>query len=162
MPAMSSQTSPGEVLKAVEHLPAGALLVIHGFSWDDYENLLEELGDSSHARVSYDSGRLEILSPSGLHGNYEWFINLFVYEFCRALNLKLHGFGHTTWRKKSAAKGVEAGACFYVRTPVTGRKDFSLEMGPPPDICVEVDITRNSLKKLSIYAALGVPESMDL
>jgi len=31
-------------------------------------------------------------------------------------------------------------------------------MGPPPDICVEVDITRNSLKKLSIYAALGVPE----
>ena len=158
MPVMRSQTSPIEVVEAVKHLPVGALLVIHEFAWDDYEHLLEELGDSSHARVSYDSGRLEILSPSWLHDKYEWFIDLFVVAFCETRGLKLHGFRHTTWRKKSVAKGVEADACFYVRTPVTGRKDFSLEAGPPPDICVEVDITRNSLKKLSIYAALGVPE----
>jgi Uma2 family endonuclease len=34
----------------------------------------------------------------------------------------------------------------------------SLDTAPPPDIAVEIDTTSNSLKKLSIYAALSVPE----
>ena len=158
MRLMSPQTTPAEVVQAIEHLPAGALLVIHEFSWDDYERLLEKLSDSSHARVSYDSGRLEILSPSRPHGRYEWFINVLVMAFCETRGLKLCGFGHATWSSKSLAKGIEADACFYVKTPVPHGRDFSLETDPPPDICVEVDITRNSLKKLSIYAALGIPE----
>jgi Uma2 family endonuclease len=159
MPIMSSQTSTAEIVEAIEHLPAGAQLVIHEISWDDYECLLDELGDDSHARVCYDSGRLEILSPtSGPHGKYEWFINVLVTAFCETRRLKLLGLGHATWNKKSVRKGIEADACFYVATPATGRTDFSLEAGPPPDICVEIDITRDSLKKLSIYAALGIPE----
>ena len=158
MPVMSSLTSPAEVVEAVRHMPVGALLVIHGFSWDDYELLLEELGDKSHARVNYDAGRLEILSPSLPHDKYEWFLNLFVVAYCESRGLKLLGLGHTTWKKKSAGKGVEADACYYVNTPVPTGRSSSLEAHPPPDICVEVDVTNSSLRKLSIYAALGVPE----
>jgi hypothetical protein len=33
-----------------------------------------------------------------------------------------------------------------------------LTVDPPPDLVIEVDITRSSLDKLPIYAALGVPE----
>ena len=31
-------------------------------------------------------------------------------------------------------------------------------MDPPPDLAIEVDITRSSLDRMGIYAALGVPE----
>ena len=33
-----------------------------------------------------------------------------------------------------------------------------MTVDPPPDLVIEVDITRSSLDKLSIYAALRVPE----
>jgi len=57
-----SLEATAEVVNAVEHLPKGATLVIHEFSWDDYERLPEGLGDRPAFRVSYDSGRLEITS----------------------------------------------------------------------------------------------------
>jgi Uma2 family endonuclease len=155
---MSSQTSPAEVLDALEHLPAGATLVIHEFSWDDYEQLLEDLGEGSHLRVSYDCGRLAVLSPSPTHGQSAWFIELLVAAFCEIRGLHLRGFGQTTWKKKSVRKGLEADACYYVATRIPGNKNLSLETDPPPDICVEVDVTRNSVNKLSVYASLGIPE----
>jgi Uma2 family endonuclease len=57
-------------------------------------------------------------------------------------------------------KGLQADGCFYIQNAeqVIGRDDFDLETAPPPDLAVEIDITRKSLRKLSIYAALRVPE----
>ena len=36
---------------------------------------------------------------------------------------------------------------------------MDLRVDPPPDLVLEVDITRSSIPKLPIYAALGVPEA---
>ncbi len=66
---MSLSASHEEVLQAAQHLPNGATLVIHEFEWDEYERLLKILEDRPHLRVSYDCGRLEILSPSTAHAN---------------------------------------------------------------------------------------------
>ena len=40
--------------------------VLHGVSWELYQHMLREIGDG-HTRLTYDEGRLEIMSPSGLH-----------------------------------------------------------------------------------------------
>jgi Uma2 family endonuclease len=37
-------------------------------------------------------------------------------------------------------------------------KDFEPDAYPPPDLAIEVDITRRSIAREPIYAALGVPE----
>ena len=39
-----------------------------------------------------------------------------------------------------------------------GKKELDLAVDPPPDLAIEVDISRSSLNKLSIYADIGVPE----
>ena len=62
---MSTQTSA--LREAVDHLPAGAILVFQQVTWEDYERLLEELVDRPGLRVSYDEGRLEIMSPLPEH-----------------------------------------------------------------------------------------------
>ena len=54
-------------LEAIEHLPEGAQLVLSGVSWEEYEHLLEDLPDRPRVRVSYDGGRLEIMSPLPEH-----------------------------------------------------------------------------------------------
>jgi hypothetical protein len=60
-----------ELIDAIEHLPSGGVLSFEDLPWREYEKLVETLGDSSNVRVSYDSGRLEIMSPSDWHDYYK-------------------------------------------------------------------------------------------
>jgi hypothetical protein len=41
---------------------------------------------------------------------------------------------------------------------MAGRRRLNLRTDPPPDLAIEADVTHSSLDRLSIYAALGVPE----
>jgi Uma2 family endonuclease len=148
-----------EIVDAAEHIPSGASLVVHQLSWDDYELLLERLADRRSLRIDYDSGRLEIVSPSSRHGRYETLIPDLALIFCEAFQLKFEGFSPVTWKRRTLLKGVEPDASFYISTAerIIG-KDIDLESDPPPDIVVEVDITSRSLRKFPIYAAFGIPE----
>lgn len=150
----------GEILRAAEHLPDGAMLVVPQVAWDDYEYLLDELAEGPHLRVSYDCGRLEIVSPSPEHGEYADFLNDLVRAYADAQDMELEKRGNATWKRKALEKGVEADACYYVQNAerIIGKRTIDLESDPPPDIVVEIDITRNSERKFPIYAALAVPE----
>ncbi|WP_333312715.1 MULTISPECIES: Uma2 family endonuclease [unclassified Microcoleus] len=35
---------------------------------------------------------------------------------------------------------------------------MDLNEDPPPDLAIEIDITRSSIHRLELYASLGVPE----
>lgn len=147
-------------LDAVERLPDGATLIIHQFDWDDYEALLKDLSDRPGLRVSYDRGKLEIMTPLPEHEEYARFIDLLVYVMAEELDLKLQSYGSATWKRRRLARGVEPDACYYVANAdrVIGKREIDLESDPAPDIVVEIDITNESLSKFSIYAALAVPE----
>ena len=149
-----------EILEAAEHLPESSALVVDEVPWDDYEQLLEHLAERPRFRLSYDGGRLEIVSPTQKHEACLRFIEDLVRAFAQAYKLPLEKFGQTTWKRRHLGKGVEPDACYYVENAerVIGKEELDLESDPPPDIVVEVDITARSLKKLSIYAALCVPE----
>lgn len=67
-------TRTADYLDAIEHLPDGTILVIPQSSWDEYERLLADLVDWPGMRVTYDRGRLEIMSPSREHEEYKEFI----------------------------------------------------------------------------------------
>ena len=41
---------------------------------------------------------------------------------------------------------------------VIGRDDLDLNVDPPPDLAVEIDMTSESASTFPIYAAFGVPE----
>jgi Uma2 family endonuclease len=70
---MSTRTA--EYLEAVDHLPDGATLVLLDYSWEDYERLLDDLSDRRRLRISYDRGRLEIMTPLPEHETYSRFID---------------------------------------------------------------------------------------
>jgi len=57
-------------------------------------------------------------------------------------------------------QGLEPDCCYYVTNAgrIIGIKRIDLDVDPPPDIAVEIDITNDSLSKFHIYAALEVPE----
>ena len=91
---MSARTA--DYLDAIEHLPEGATLVIQQFSWDEYERLLEDLRDRPRLRVTYDQGRLEIMSPLPEHEEYGRFIDMLVRFFAQAHKIKVQKYGAAT------------------------------------------------------------------
>jgi Uma2 family endonuclease len=152
--------STADYLDAVNHLPEGATLVIHAFAWEDYERLIADLADGWHVRVSYDRGRLEVMSPLPEHDYDTRMIEALVRALSEIRQVDVESFGSATWKKPSMRRGVEADACYYVQSArrVIGKRPIDLESDPPPDIAVEIDVTNESLSKFPIYAALGVPE----
>jgi Uma2 family endonuclease len=46
-------------------------VVLHNISWQQFENLLVDLGESRAARVAYDDGTLEIMTPLPEHEYYK-------------------------------------------------------------------------------------------
>jgi Uma2 family endonuclease len=155
---MSFRTS--EYMDAIEHLPEGATLVLQQFSWADYQRLLEDVMGRNRLRVTYDRGRVEIMATLSEHEKYSAFIDALVRAFSDQFDLNLELYGRTTWSREALDRGVEADSCYYVTNAarIIGIRRINLDLDPPPDIVVEIDITNESLSKFSIYAALKVPE----
>lgn len=155
---MTIQTA--DYLEAIEHLPAGATLRLPQIAWNEYEQLLTELADRPGLRVSYDHGRLEIMSPLPEHEEYKEFIHSLVRFLSYEMDIDLETRGSTTFKRKTFLKGAEPDTCFYVQNAgrLIGRRTIDLNVDPPPDVVVEIDTTNESLSKFPIYAALGVPE----
>ena len=127
---------------------------------DDYESWLEDVSGRPSLRVSYDCGRLEIMSPLPEHEEYARFIESLVRILSEELDLKVQSYGSATWKRQKLARGAEPDGCYYVRNAgrVIGKRRFDLDSDPPPDLVVEIDVTNESLSKFPIYAALSVPE----
>src|SRR5437763_15009179 len=155
---MSIQTV--DYIAAIAHLPAGATLRLPSVSWEDYETLLSDLSDWPGMRVSYDEGKVEIMSPSPEHEDYKEFVYSLARVISEESNITLETRGSATFRQKRKAKGAEPDTCFYVQNAagIIGQRTIDLEVDPPPDVVVEIDTTNESLSKFNIYAAFGVPE----
>src|SRR4029078_9338756 len=158
---MSTTISNAEdLVQLLTRMPADSLLIQHGISWDEYEILLESVGDSHGLHISFDDGTLQIMTLSQKHEMYSTLIERIVSLLSLTMRIKVLFYGSATMRKKQKQKGVEPDACFYVQNAkLVGTKDeIDFEVDPPPDLIVEVDLHQESLSKFPIYAALGVPE----
>jgi Uma2 family endonuclease len=136
-------------------------VVLYNISWEQYERFLEDLGDRASARIAYDNGTLEIMTPLPEHEYFKEAISIAVEDAAEELEINYESYGSTTWRKQVTLAGAEPDNCFYFQNEaiVRGRLDLDLGRGdPPPDVVLEVDMTHKSLDRFPIYARLGVPE----
>ncbi len=134
--------------------------VLRNVGWSGYEALLAMIGDG-HTRVTYDRGDAELMSPSSDHDDYAELIGDIVKAVAGELRVPYKSLRSTTWRKRSKERGLEADNCFYLASfpRIQGKRErFDLTVDPPPDLAVEVEISRSELDRMSVYAGLGVPE----
>ena len=144
----------------VSRLPEDASVTFRDVTWDEYEELLEQVGEAPGLRISYDNGSLQVMTISAEHEKYAQFINSLIAGIRLRLRMNILAFGSATIRKRKRRKGNEPDACFYVQSAslIGNRVQLDFESDPPPDIAVEIDVHHDSRSKFPIYAALGVPE----
>jgi Uma2 family endonuclease len=139
--------------------PPEGRLVLYNVDWCDYEKMLDILSER-HVRVTYDQGTLEIMTLSGLH---EWWKSrlAFVLRLLAAeLKMGIQGYGSTSVRRPDLERGLDPDEMFYVAhaKQIRGPREFDFNKDPAPDLAIEIDISVSSLDRLTIYAALSVPE----
>lgn len=148
------------VLIPIHHIQPtpGSTVTITNVSWDDFEQILEDLGDHRGTRVAYFDGNLEIMSPLPRHERPNRIITDLVKAMLDAQERDWHDFGSSTLRRSKKQGGVEPDTCFYIQNAalVADRLDIDLDRDPPPDLAIETDVTSKTV--LEAYRALGVPE----
>jgi Uma2 family endonuclease len=135
-------------------------VTMDGVSWDYYTQTLRELGPSRNVRITFDNGRMEIVTTSNRHERIKSIIRRLIEAYSVAAEVPATCDGALTLRKESLRRGLEPDECYYVQTPPPPASDgeFDLTIYPPPDLALEVEISHGSISKLPIYAALGIGE----
>jgi Uma2 family endonuclease len=153
--AQSTLSPPSPTLASI----ASGRVLLFGVNWTSYERFLAAVGDR-RVRLTYDRGSLEIMTLSGSH---EWWKRRFGFALVllgAVLHLRVQGYGSVTVRREDLDRGLEPDEGFYIRHAVEmrGPREFDFTRDPPPDLAIEIDISSSSLNRMSIYAALRIPE----
>lgn len=146
-------------METVRSLPEQKVL-LRNISWETYEHLLADHQDNSAPRFTYDRGMLEIMSPLPEHEKINRRIAQLVLAVTEEMGIEAEDYGSTTFSREDLERGFEPDSCFYIQNEelVRGKDRIDLTVDPPPDLVIEIDITRPSINKFSIYSQLGIPE----
>ncbi|MGE5659308.1 MAG: Uma2 family endonuclease [Actinomycetota bacterium] len=137
-------------------LAPGSAVTVPNVSWQEFETILQELGEDRKSRVAYSKGILEIMVPLPEHELPRDLISDIVKTLLKITGIRYQPFGSTTFKREGTA-GVEPDACFYIQNyqQMIGRRRLQ-PSDPPPDLAIEIDVT--SKTTLDAYEAIGVPE----
>jgi Uma2 family endonuclease len=138
----------------------GRAVRIPNVPWEMYEELLDVFAEKPIIRMAYDNEELEIMVPSLDHDFSDRILAAFIPILTEECGLPLRPGGSTTLKLKKSLKGIEGDDIFWIANAakLAGVKDLNLTIHPPPDLALEVDVSRSSMNRLKIYAKLGVPE----
>ena len=146
--------------RAVEVAAGGARALLRGVSWADYQACLREAGDGP-VRMTYDKGLLEVEMPGEDHDSKKWTGGRFVEAYMDENDIDYAPKASTTWRREDVEAGLEADECYYIASYAKIRgigRLIDLDLDPPPDLAIEIDLSPPKLHKAGVYARLRVPE----
>ncbi|MBW4561108.1 MAG: Uma2 family endonuclease [Mojavia pulchra JT2-VF2] len=137
-------------------LAPGSTVTIPDVSWEEFESILQELGEKRAARIAYSQGALEIMVPLPEHEIAKDLISDVVKILLKAKGIRYQPFGSTIFKRQGIA-GVEPDACFYIENyqRMIGHRRLQPD-DPSPDLAIETDVT--SKTTLDAYEAIAVPE----
>ncbi|XWK86618.1 MAG: Uma2 family endonuclease [Phormidium sp.] len=147
------------VVKPVSQLELapGSIATLKEVTWQEFEEILAELGERRNSRIAYSEGKLEIMVPLPEHERAKIVIADLVKAILRSQRRNWEPLGSSTFKREEAA-GVEPDECFYIQNQqaVIGKDRIDLTIDPPPDLAIESDVT--SKTRTQAYLAIKVPE----
>lgn len=149
------------LLETLPDLELSEPMVLHAVPWDMYERLLVERDNvRKDVRLTYDRGRLEIMTVSRTHERRKTVLARLVDMFAFALRIPIAGSGNLTIRREDLERGLEPDVCYYVQNADTMSeiRELDLSRDPPFGLVLEVEYSQTIDTRLPILDALGVRE----
>ncbi|MGB3513902.1 MAG: Uma2 family endonuclease [Microcoleaceae cyanobacterium] len=137
-------------------LAAGSVVTIPNINWQEFEFILQELGEKPAAKITYSNNTLEITVALPEHEIPKDLISDIVKILLKRTGKKYQPFTSTIFKKEGIA-GVELDASFSIQNYQQMICPRRLQPDdPPPDLAIETDV--KSKTKIDDYEALAVPE----
>src|SRR5262245_6150653 len=95
-------------------LPAQQLR-LDGVSWRAYEGLLRAFEDERRFRITYDRGKLEIMTLSAGHERPKHLLGLLVVMLAYELDINIAGYGSLTIKRRREERGLESDECYWIQ-----------------------------------------------
>jgi Uma2 family endonuclease len=132
-------------------------------SWDEYSKFLAAVGDRP-IRVTYDRGRLEIMSPSPAHEKAKKLLATLLESILADWDQDYEALGSMTFRREDLDRGLEPDECYWFKKTLAVRdlEEFDFTRDPAPELVIEVEITSSVINRLGLFHALGVDEVWSL
>ncbi|MBD2176337.1 Uma2 family endonuclease [Pseudanabaena sp. FACHB-1998] len=149
---------PVKIAIAQIQLEQGQRVSLENISWQEFVDILEDLGEHRHSLIAYYKGVLELRMPLAGHERIKVLIGDLLKIILDELALEWESLGSTTFKNKKMQAGIEPDDCFYINNyqAVIGKKRIDLTVDPAPDLVIEVDLT--SITQINAYEALAVSE----
>ncbi len=144
----------------ISRLPAGSDVFLRGQTFEDYEEIIESVGEASGLRISFDGRNVKIMTLSTKHEKYVRLVERLIDNLSMRKRIKILSYGSSTMKSSRQERGSEPDCCFYVQNAelVADKEAIDFSRDVPPDIVVEIDIHHSSMEKFEIYSKLRVPE----
>src|SRR5271154_2011204 len=105
----------------------GSQVVVDDATWDFYLAIRNET-EGCGVRISYDGGRMVLMSPLPKHEWAKRRIGRLLEMATLEWNIPISSFGSTTWKRRDLLKGLEPDECYYIQHEfqIRGRDDLDL------------------------------------
>ena len=135
-------------------------MLIRGVGWQGYQALLTMVADQP-VRITYDRGDVELMSLLYKHKRNKSLLARMVEILTEELDIPMIAVGATTLQREDLDRGLEADASFYVAdiTRIKDKHKLDMRCDPPPDLAIEIEITRSALDRLGVYGSSVFPRS---
>jgi len=131
-----------------------------GIDWQTYEDISEELGESTSLHLTYSKGVLTIMPVTELHEMLIALLERMIGFVSLATRTEIIPTGKATLRSERRSYGVEPDLSFFVsKSDIHQIKNYvPKELELAPDIVCEIDIHHPSDDKFEIYSEFGISE----
>ena len=133
--------------------------VLENIQWETFVDLADQRRGSV-PRMTYDEGVLELMNPLRQHEQIGSLIGRLVETYTEVMDIEIQSVASTTFKRKDLQKAFEADESYYIQNAalIRHKEEIDLAFEPPPDLVIEVEITSSAIRKLTLFAAMGIPE----
>jgi Uma2 family endonuclease len=129
-------------------------------SWEQLEKILTDLGNQRSTRMTYYQGKLEISDPCSHHDRVTRLMDSLLRLLADENGDDLFPGGSQLLKQSDLAIAIQPDACYYLaqRIRFGDRAELDLRQVAPPDLVIDIQLNQASLKRLGLFAGLGIPE----
>lgn len=102
-------------------IPPGQAVHLKDVTWEEFEQILEELGEHRAAKIAYRDNRLEIMTPLPEHESNKEIIGDLIKALLEELDIEFYPLGSTTFKNELMQEGIEPDNGFYIQNEIKVR-----------------------------------------
>lgn len=134
-------------------------VLLPNVSWQNFQSLLAELGDDRTARLTYNRRKLEMITPLPERDRCSKLIESLILVLADELDSPIQSCSPLLLMASDRECAIDLDGGYYSDTPVPKTsRTVDLAQAAPPDLAVEIVITKSHFDKLMLYADLGITE----